>query len=316
MKKNQEIGVLLFLITIVIPLYSFAQDINGVIAKPTPITTVTKVDEFTSPLNECDMGLRVDILFNILKDSPNTKGYIISYNGADQLPVNYNSARNQARLQAEIIKNIKFRQYDESRIVFINGGFREKLINEVWIVPDGENPPELTNTIPKPNLPTDKTFLYNKEILVLPYHDIEPYEFLLPSIKAEVDKARKEFKAETGEEINDSNDDSGLTKKELEELKFFWASQSFGDVIKNQNDSRGMIIFYADSSRLNINKIKKHIEKGKLKISKEAKIPPSKIKIVYGGYRDIIQAELWIIPKNGIEPKPVSEAKEELGINN
>lgn len=305
MKKKQNVITLLIFILLFSSLSSFLQETDGTALKSPPIITSTKVYEFAKPANDCDLGLKVDVLFNILSENPNTKGYIIFYNGADQLPAEYSSQRKQERIKADIKLSIKLRGYDENKVVFINGGFREKLVNEIWIVPNGENPPKLTNTIAKPNLPRNKTFLYDENNLVLPYGDIEPYEFLLPSVKAEVDEVRKEV----GEEVLDNNDVSALTKEE-KELKFFWVNPSFGDVIKNQKDSRGIIIFYADDTRLDINKIKRHIEKGKQKIVKQSKIASDKVKVVYGGYRDIMQADFWIVPKNGMEPEPAPETRE------
>ena len=44
---------------------------------------------------------------------------------------------------------IKFRRFDEKRIVFIEGGFREKFTIELWVVPDGKLPPTSTPTLTK-----------------------------------------------------------------------------------------------------------------------------------------------------------------------
>jgi hypothetical protein len=42
---------------------------------------------------------------------------------------------------------VQDRGIDASRLVFVNGGFREKDSVEVWIVPAGAEPPRATPTV-------------------------------------------------------------------------------------------------------------------------------------------------------------------------
>ncbi len=48
-----------------------------------------------------------------------------------------------------IKKHLKFLRYSTKNIVFINGGFRENLTAEFWLVPRNAEPPKLTPTLKK-----------------------------------------------------------------------------------------------------------------------------------------------------------------------
>jgi hypothetical protein len=98
-----------------------------------------------------------------------------------------------------------------------------------------------------------------------------------------------------------------------EEIKFSWVNEKFGKELKKCKDSTGVIIFYADELEYDILKLQYHIEEGKHRIAKASEISPDKIKVVFGGYRDEIQTEFRIVPKNGDEPvaKPKERESEE-----
>ncbi len=70
-----------------------------------------------------------------------------------------------------------------------------------------------------------------------------------------------------------------------------------------------MIIFYADDAYYDVSKLQSHIEDGRRRIAEAAKISPDKIQVIFGGYRNFIEAEFWIVPKRGEMPKPKPEEK-------
>lgn len=114
-----------------------------------------KIDEFGN--ESCD-NLRnlLDIFFAELKSSKDEKGYIFVYEGKLLVPL-YNKEnktiypqRGEAEAEIKFIKqHIKFRGFDENRIVRINGGFRERFTVEFWIVPANVTPPKVTPTLKK-----------------------------------------------------------------------------------------------------------------------------------------------------------------------
>jgi hypothetical protein len=77
-----------------------------------------------------------------LQNDPSAATYVIAYGGrtsrvgmADLL---------SARARDYLIAN---RGIDQSRIVVLNGGFREEDCVELWIVPRGATPPQPTPTV-------------------------------------------------------------------------------------------------------------------------------------------------------------------------
>ena len=115
-----------------------------------------KVDEFSHI--SCDEYLgRMDAMFAAVHNSPNSKLYLIVYEGKEP---RYNTKLGKIELtlpkfgSAEakfrsIKKYAGFRKFPADRIKFINGGFRENLTVESWLVPVEAEPPKPTPTIKK-----------------------------------------------------------------------------------------------------------------------------------------------------------------------
>lgn len=75
--------------------------------------------------------MMMDSYFIELSNNPASQGYII----------NYGLLRDLARRRTQFLKSIKFRNYDATRMTFVDSGFRPKIKSELWIVPPGaENP--------------------------------------------------------------------------------------------------------------------------------------------------------------------------------
>ncbi len=102
-----------------------------------------------------DQKARLDNLAVEMQNDPSTTGYIIAYGGrtsrvgqADRL-----SARARDYMVSQ-------RGIDPSRIIVMNGGFREEDCVELWIVPSGATPPQPRPTVqagdvrPAPNAPS------------------------------------------------------------------------------------------------------------------------------------------------------------------
>lgn len=79
-----------------------------------------------------------------LKNEPNTRGYILTYAGR-QTP-----SLDVARKRGERAKKYLIKLgLPAERIVAVDGGFREHLTWEIWVVPDGAEPPFPTPTVEK-----------------------------------------------------------------------------------------------------------------------------------------------------------------------
>ncbi len=89
-----------------------------------------------------DQKARLDNLAVELQNDPSTTGYIIAYGGRSSRSGEAN--RLGARARDYLIQQ---RGIDNSRLVVINGGYREEDCVELWIVPRGATPPPPRPTV-------------------------------------------------------------------------------------------------------------------------------------------------------------------------
>jgi hypothetical protein len=89
-----------------------------------------------------DQKARLDNLAVELQADPSTTTYVIAYGGRT-------SRVGQAELLGSRARDylVTNRGIDQSRIVVINGGFREEDCVELWIIPSGATPPQATPTV-------------------------------------------------------------------------------------------------------------------------------------------------------------------------
>ncbi len=91
---------------------------------------------------------------SLLKKSMNNKGFIIIYAGKIS---RINEANNWIEKLKKYIKNNL--KADLSQITFIDGGFRENAIGELFIIPKSE----ITSPIPTPTLSSDQAKIISKK---------------------------------------------------------------------------------------------------------------------------------------------------------
>ncbi len=104
-----------------------ASETAGVAPRPTP----RLVDEFGGKKDD-EVKAIIDNFYIELNNDPNAKGYIVNYGTAKQI----------AARKAQINKAIKFRKYDSSRVVFVDGGDTGAGVDtKLWFVPAGAEPP-------------------------------------------------------------------------------------------------------------------------------------------------------------------------------
>lgn len=89
-----------------------------------------------------DQKARLDNLAVELQNDPTTRTYIFAYGGRTS-PVGQ-AERLLARARDYLVTQ---RGIDASRVTMANGGFREEDCVEVWIVPQGAQPPQATPTV-------------------------------------------------------------------------------------------------------------------------------------------------------------------------
>jgi hypothetical protein len=269
-----------------------------------------KVNEI-GKATECDLNNSLqNVRDGELGADPTAKLYIIIYDEKDRLPSEYDSKR----LEQNIRKQFTFLGLDENRTVIINGGFRDKLIAEVWIVPEGGNLPEPTNTVPKSEAPKNKTYLYDRSF----FYNVPNYEdLILDSVKekqAEENRLDEEESARDNPEFVDENLPEEITPEETAESpmedeesyieEFEWIKADFAEIIKNKKQSHGVLIFYADNQYYDVEKLQSEIEKAKQRVVAESGIKAALIQIIFGGYREEITIEFWVVPNKGKRPIP------------
>jgi hypothetical protein len=117
-----------------------AQFATNVTALPPPLPRPTgrQFAEFPSVAFNEDKA-NFDNFAVALQDDPTATGYIIVYNGRRSRPARLATLVNRSRDYVVNTRNI-----DRSRVVVVNGGTREADTIELWIVPQGAQPPRPT----------------------------------------------------------------------------------------------------------------------------------------------------------------------------
>lgn len=119
-----------------------------------------KIDEIGILYNCCEFGARVDLASIEQRSSPGSKIYVVFYEGKKVEGRRWNEAKKTSDLvlfnptkggfldfRHGILKRASFLKLDLNNFVFVKGGFREKRVAEIWIVPEGNQPPELSPTV-------------------------------------------------------------------------------------------------------------------------------------------------------------------------
>lgn len=100
-----------------------------------------KIDEY-GKIRWVAEKARLDNFAIELQNDPATTAYIITYGGRKSLPTAARTASQNARKHL-----VKTRGILESRIVWIDGGYREEPATELWIMPQDSTPPTASPTV-------------------------------------------------------------------------------------------------------------------------------------------------------------------------
>ena len=110
-----------------------------------PIKRVAIVAREFDECNNCafdDQKARLDNLAVELQNDPSTRAYVIAYGGRKSPVGQVEKLMSRAREYLVAQRGI-----DASRIVVVNGGFREDDSVELWVVPSGASAPQPTPTV-------------------------------------------------------------------------------------------------------------------------------------------------------------------------
>ncbi|HEX8068872.1 MAG TPA: hypothetical protein VF546_02905 [Pyrinomonadaceae bacterium] len=114
---------------------------TAVTSTPPPPVTPRRFDEFPSIAFDDDKA-RLDNLAIELQNNPGATGYIIVYSGRTSSAARADQLGARAREYLVATRGI-----DASRVVVVNGGYRESNAFELWLVPQGAAPPQPSPTL-------------------------------------------------------------------------------------------------------------------------------------------------------------------------
>jgi hypothetical protein len=301
--------------------FGFSQEETGADLAETAdqAKTARKIDEF-GRTNECDRSARLDNFLIELQNHPDTTGYILVYKDVNALPGD-KRAYSYSRLYSD---HLKFRKFDESRVVIIDAGFRESFVTELWVVPQGLPAPEPSSLANPPRVPEKETYIYHRQDIE---YFVDTDQFLLQSVidkrkqeKLEEEAAAAEDEAETlaadepeteaePEPEAEPVPDEEAANEEQEEETHQWLSDSFFDEIKTKKNATGVFIFYLDNETYDVNKSREYLEQEIKKTARSRDIKTDRFKVIFGGYYPEITLEMWVVPKNGKLPEPAPKER-------
>lgn len=116
----------------------WAQASTGIVATPIARVEPRRFDEFPSVSFDDDKA-RLDNLAIELQNDPTARAYVIVYGGERSRPGTADRLGNRARTYLTQTRGI-----DASRVTIVNGGQRERNYFELFIVPQGAEPPQAT----------------------------------------------------------------------------------------------------------------------------------------------------------------------------
>jgi hypothetical protein len=102
----------------------------------TPPPPSTRFDSYGVISRKQERG-RLETFASALKNNPGAQGYILSYGGRRDVAGAARAAGERAK--AYLVKD---QGIDAGRIVIVEGGFKEKLTVDLWIVPTGATTPK------------------------------------------------------------------------------------------------------------------------------------------------------------------------------
>jgi hypothetical protein len=106
-----------------------------------PPVNARRFDEYPSIAFD-DEKARLDNLAIEMQNDPNATGYVYVYGGRNSRPGQADRLGSRAK---DYLTNS--RGIDASRLVLTNGGYRETDYFELWLVPQGAQPPQPTPTV-------------------------------------------------------------------------------------------------------------------------------------------------------------------------
>jgi hypothetical protein len=117
-----------------------------------------KIDEY-GPSTKSDLNNHLDNFAIELQNDPTAQGYTIAYGGRHSVPGTGQKTADAAKRYLVDVRGI-----ESDRIVTKDGGYKDEVMTELWVVPSGATPPTASPRVdpseikkPKPKATTRRT---------------------------------------------------------------------------------------------------------------------------------------------------------------
>ncbi|HEX8250597.1 MAG TPA: hypothetical protein VF599_20655, partial [Pyrinomonadaceae bacterium] len=114
---------------------------------------------------------------------------------------------------------------------------------------------------------------------------------------------------ETTESQTETTQNQAEEETTPEEEIFVWTSAYFAETLNQDKSARGRVIYYADETEYDLTKAREIVEKGMRDLAEKTNLNLSRVKIVFGGYRETPEVEFWIVPRGAKKPKPTPQER-------
>jgi hypothetical protein len=122
-------------------------------------TNPEKLDEYSN-LPSDDEAAHLDFFADKLFRHPRLRGQIVAYSDPRMARGSY------LRRIHGIAKYLTYaRGIETNRIAVIDGGYKEQFSTELWLIPEGANPPTPSSKLPKPSVNTSSAYKFDEECL-------------------------------------------------------------------------------------------------------------------------------------------------------
>jgi hypothetical protein len=223
------------------------------------------------------MAARLDGLAIVLQNQPNDRAFLVVYRSFRDLPGL--SSRHLGWMRRYLL----YRGFDSNRIVTVDGGTASCLIHEFWIGPPGATPKPREDAYSRGFVNTDVAEKYDEYFFTAPRDEGDSYSSEYENPPDGFAEALHKHPRSLGYII--AYDGYRIEKQEEEGM-----GGKTKIIRKSIIDPKGTAW--------------KELLTRKAQLVADQRIPSSRIRLIYGGYRAERGLELWIVPPGARPPIP------------
>lgn len=267
-------------------------------------------------LRDCDLGARLDnFAIHLMSEAKASKGHAIVYSGRYDPPQRVAAYREHIGHYL-----VNSRGLEAGRLTVVDGGYREEMTIELWLVPKGATTPEPSEAI-DPTKELDKAFKFEDQYISVSVEEwraeVEDFELMgevadeTPIVEEKADEQPFEERAEEaeasaqGEEVQEEAVETQA--EEAADADVWWLLKDYARALDIEAKARGHIIFYANPAQAPVSKVQANVEEAVAQLVRKYGVKAERLSVTFGGYRQTPIAELWLVPVNVSLPVPTPE---------